>query len=531
MFIHMSNTWSLCRQRLPHVPHEATINNKFIHKNCQQTLQSSSSRYSPQQMESSFLTKRPNKRRRTKGVRRLVEGDDALADGVQIKTTIQQTANGAVEEKIEVPIWKNKPNSEPTNIDETDEMPSEYNHMDDNDLPPSHDLSENTRPQSYYLQEFVNRVDPMLKALLSRQVLHKNTYCINCPKENIAVWRCKDCTASRMLCRGCIRDRHIECPTHRIETWTGSYFRRAELWEVGLYILIPHHTDTPICNSLKFQQEHLEHIQKGKDILEQNRLLKGLTAEDQVEEFMIEGCRGMNAERSCGEHHNTHNADIDMFEEDDEDDFTQFTNKLDSMYRKRHGDETDIKRDNDNNAAAYSYDIPAQSSEAEEQNIPSSAPIADAMNNRYLRLVDINGIHHIAIVYCTCRGMENTHSDLMAAALFPTSFSRYRTVFTHAVLDDFRLSNLECKASAYQYFQKLRRQTSPMSPDKVPDLYHELRRMSRLWRWMKKLKWSGVAHKNASITDIQPGELANFCPACPQPGINLPPDWPTDTQR
>jgi hypothetical protein len=119
----------------------------------------------------------------------------------------------------------------------------------------------------------------------------------------------------------------------------------------------------------------------------------------------------------------------------------------------------------------------------------------------------------------------------MAECLILTSFTCYRTLFTHATLDDFRIANLECKASAYQYFQKLRRHTSPMAPDTVPNLYHELRRMSRLWRWMKKLKWAGFAHKDEETTVASPGELANFCPACPQVGINIPDDWLSDEKR
>jgi hypothetical protein len=160
-----------------------------------------------------------------------------------------------------------------------------------------------------------------------------------------------------------------------------------------------------------------------------------------------------------------------------------------------------------------------------------TAPRSDVLNNPYIRVVHENGIHYIALVFCTCRGRETTHGDLMAEGLMPTTFRRYRTMFTHAVMDDFRLANLECKASAYQYFQKLRRQTSPMSPETVPNLYHELRRMSRIWRWMKKLKWAGAGHQSEPIGDPGPGELANFCPACPQPGINLPDDWTNDCQR
>jgi hypothetical protein len=159
-------------------------------------------------------------------------------------------------------------------------------------------------------------------------------------------------------------------------------------------------------------------------------------------------------------------------------------------------------------------------------------PTTDFLENPFLRVVHTNGVHHIAVIFCSCRGRENTHCDVMAQRLVPTSFIRYRTMFTHAVLDDFRLANLECKSSAYHYFQKLRRQTSPMSPDSVPNLYHELRRMSRAWRWMKKLKWAGFGHGTEQPTNtIESGVLANFCPACPQPGINLPAEWHTDPQR
>jgi hypothetical protein len=49
---------------------------------------------------------------------------------------------------------------------------------------------------------------------------------------------------------------------------------------------------------------------------------------------------------------------------------------------------------------------------------------------------------------------------------------------------------------------------------------------------MKKLKWAGFA-QDAEKKASQPanGELTIFCPACPQPGINLPDDWKDDINR
>ena len=47
-------------------------------------------------------------------------------------------------------------------------------------------------------------------------------------------------------------------------------------------------------------------------------------------------------------------------------------------------------------------------------------------------------------------------------------------------------------------------------------------RVARQWRQHKLLKWNGCGHESK---DRKPGDLALFCPACPQPGINvtLPP--------
>src|SRR6266508_4611198 len=84
-----------------------------------------------------------------------------------------------------------------------------------------------------------------------------------------------------------------------------------------------------------------------------------------------------------------------------------------------------------------------------------NAPNCDALNNQYIRVVHTNGIHHIALVICTCQGHENITTDLIFAGWVPTSFVRIRTIFTTAVLDHFRYCNLEMRSSAYEFFQLL----------------------------------------------------------------------------
>jgi hypothetical protein len=61
----------------------------------------------------------------------------------------------------------------------------------------------------------------------------------------------------------------MESPLHKIQAWTGTFFRSAELWEVGVYILLPHSAGPPMCQWLQFQQEMLERFQRQKDTSEQ----------------------------------------------------------------------------------------------------------------------------------------------------------------------------------------------------------------------------------------------------------------------
>ena len=63
-----------------------------------------------------------------------------------------------------------------------------------------------------------------------------------------------------LMCRS-----HKQEPFHRIDYWTGNYFRAAALWEVGVYVLIKHQIGSCVCDTLKFQMTHLENFEAQKD--------------------------------------------------------------------------------------------------------------------------------------------------------------------------------------------------------------------------------------------------------------------------
>ncbi|KAF8961009.1 hypothetical protein BDZ97DRAFT_1665083 [Flammula alnicola] len=302
--------------------------------------------------------------------------------------------------------------------------------------------------QKDYIIQFVERIDDLLEALLSREALPiEHSRCSHCNENLHAVWRCQDCSLASPLCRKCMRHTHQDNPMHKIQRWTGTHFRSAELWEVGTYIL--------------------------------------------ADDSTVVG-----------------DADADVA-------------ALPSYLPPP------PNADDDADAAPTADLFAGDQSGGTSGHIPT----ADAFNNSYVRVVHTNGIHHLAMVSCRCRGPDQLPVDLVACRLLPASFHRIRTLFSAQALDYFRLCNLELKASAYQFYQLLRRLTMPMAPADVVDLYNEFRRMSRLWRWMKKLKWAGYGHNGKDPMNVGPGELANYCPACPQPGINLPDNWKDDLNR
>lgn len=50
-------------------------------------------------------------------------------------------------------------------------------------------------------------------------------------------------------------------------------------------------------------------------------------------------------------------------------------------------------------------------------------------------------------------------------------------------------------------------------------------RMVREWRHLKMLKRAGRGYDSAGVESTASGECAVLCPACPQPGKNLPDNW------
>jgi len=389
--------------------------------------------------------------------------------------------------------------------------------------------------------EYVSRIDVLLEASLSREALADDEkHCQQCDKGNCAVWRCRDCTIEIPMCRGCIRRNHKQNPFHRIEQWNGHFYRPAELWEVGTYLLVRHHNRQIACDVIKSQETFLEILEERKDVAEQE-FLKLAPASTFAS---ANSSSSANKLGNISPANHQFDDDIEMADHDvtaddlGDEKFMRYLQKLRDGDGRPDGElnegEIDVDAEDD-----------IEEVEIEEPNvnqylpndlnaeIPTCEGIGSAQRviGSYVRVVHTNGIHNIAMISCECRGHDLLPSDLIAARLLPASFERIRTLFSVQLLDYFRLSNLELKATAYQFYHLLKRLTNPMDPATVVNLYREFRRMSRIWRWMKRLKWAGYGNNKKMASEVSAGELSVFCPACPQPGINIPENWKEDGER
>ena len=139
--------------------------------------------------------------------------------------------------------------------------------------------------------------------------------------------------------------------------------------------------------------------------------------------------------------------------------------------------------------------------------------------------------------------------QLLRARLWAATTTNPRTASTFSVLRRYHLLSFEAKCAALEFYQSLARATDNLhyKKEKVrlysaqdpthlmcfQDRYHEFLRMTRQWRHVQMLKRAGRGHDPTGIAGTKVGECALLCPACPQPGMNLPPDWaeaPDDKQ-
>ena len=359
----------------------------------------------------------------------MAEDDDSALDTAMYKSLDEEKARRKVllpvrldrNDKVVLP----EPNPDP----EPDFAADVEMHQDPPDFNPSNPSScssDNIKRRWFYMKEFVSRVDGILDSMQAREGLPGSGVCAECAN-SVGRWCCQECTGGRLLCRSCMRKEHFSNPFHRIERWTGSYFRQAGLWEVGVFLTLNHQHSPSMCPNLQWQHNMLEIFQKQKDMKDdQNDIL----AEPEHEH----GPTPLQPDEESGPRLPEPDLEQNLGRETARDAATMRV--LDLLLEGQNPDdimeEEDPDGEDDADADVEDHDAGAAGFvnyiQHEQPKYPDpefgSAPLQDALNNQYVRVVHTNGVHHIAMVCCTCRGKESIINDVIYAGMLPTSFVR-----------------------------------------------------------------------------------------------------------
>ncbi|KAF8835627.1 hypothetical protein BDN67DRAFT_992388 [Paxillus ammoniavirescens] len=127
-------------------------------------------------------------------------------------------------------------------------------------------------------------------------------------------------------------------------------------------------------------------------------------------------------------------------------------------------------------------------------------------------VINMNGIHKIALDYCACERAQIHHKQLLHLCWFPAT----------TILKNFHLLSLESKVSAYEYYHSFACLTDNTG---LSDIRLMFMHISCKWRHLKQLKRTSRGHDPNGIEATTEGECIIKCPACPHPGINLLDGW------
>ncbi|EDR10391.1 uncharacterized protein LACBIDRAFT_325386 [Laccaria bicolor S238N-H82] len=348
------------------------------------------------------------------------------------------------------------------------------------------------KSQNDYLREWVARRDKHLEVTLVTEAPPPGMVCVDCGKM-ASKFRCLDCALQPVYCRACCRQTHRRLHTHRVQYWNGRYFRTAGLWETGLVLNLGHN-GSPCPNFAEFEEQENERQDASCEAAEAAGPAAPTSPVGQT--WAAPETWAVPAPIPI---------DLDIRVQAVSDDLL--------------GEDESMEADAD--VGDDGEDIKTEPSDQDGDNAPQP-DTEDSLGNPFVLVIETNGIHHLPLHLCTCPGAAPTDEQLLTSQLFPTSFQNVKTLFTFKVLDDFRLSNLTCKTSAYQYYLKLRRLTSPAFPKSVPV---HIALVDILECCLTHHPRTGIANSEEMP---KAGEMAYGCASCAQPGVNLPMNWKED---
>ncbi|KDQ26060.1 hypothetical protein PLEOSDRAFT_169869 [Pleurotus ostreatus PC15] len=143
-----------------------------------------------------------------------------------------------------------------------------------------------------------------------------------------------------------------------------------------------------------------------------------------------------------------------------------------------------------------------------------------------------NGVHMVNVQFCNCEQRVSHRIQILRANWWPASVHYPRTCATVEVLKTYHVLTLSGKISCWEYYQSLERMTDNCGIN-IPNAsfksiltrYKSFFLMVRQFRTERMFKHGGRGSIEGLMADTGEGQLALKCPACPEPGVNLPEGW------
>ena len=136
-----------------------------------------------------------------------------------------------------------------------------------------------------------------------------------------------------------------------------------------------------------------------------------------------------------------------------------------------------------------------------------------------------NGVHVLTIGFCGCQGNTDYRNLALRSSWWPATPTHPHTAVTFSLLRFAHAMNCNGKLPTWDLWRSLAELTEERTGASAPNRYRALLRCLRQWRHVKMCRDAGRGHDESGIAGTADGELALICPACPQPGKNIPVDY------
>ncbi|KAJ7021500.1 hypothetical protein C8F04DRAFT_972713, partial [Mycena alexandri] len=156
---------------------------------------------------------------------------------------------------------------------------------------------------------------------------------------------------------------------------------------------------------------------------------------------------------------------------------------------------------------------------------PGSACTAMRRGKYKFTLIDVTGIHNVAVQFCECDARIAHRQQLMRVCWWPATTRDPSTCATINVIRLFQNMNCLGKISVFHFLRSLELLTNADGLHPPPNCRRAFMYIVRQQRMTEMYKRAGRGHANSRIAGTAQGELALRCRACPQPGRNLESGW------